>query len=466
MRQPLLLLLLSIIFGVQGFAQDLNQISNIDKLYALTNYWKEVEYNFVYFNKVDKAEWTSSYRRLLDEVSELDDFEYYRRLQKLSALLNDGHTQIYPPDHLENMIVHGEFDDFKLATALVEGKVVIARVSQNKKDIFPIGTEIVKINGRPVTQYMNEEIEPYLSVSSPHVKKIKAAERVFSSIKGTSYHIQFKTPTGRVIASDLKLSPTQNNKMYPILPEGSAFSSRWLRNKIFYVKLQSFEKSSIYNEFLKILPEMKKAKGIILDIRNNGGGSSAVARNIAQHFISDSLIYGAKNQSRLLIPTDRALGSFLSAQDTLEGKKDWGLSREQTLMYYKSAQGYLFHDYPSSPIRIGREVEKIIVPTLILTESNTASAAEDFLIYTDRQSHIRRMGNYTYGSTGQPLTLALPNGGEAWICTKKVSFPDGTEFVGTGIRPHIKVDYTLKDLIKDEDSVLDRAMRELAKATN
>lgn len=97
---------------------------------------------------------------------------------------------------------------------------------------------------------------------------------------------------------------------------------------------------------------------------------------------------------------------------------------------------------------------------------STASAAEDFLIYTNKQSHIKRMGNYTNGSTGQPLTLALPNGGEAWICTKKVSFPDGTEFVGTGIKPHIKAEFTLKDLIKIEDSVLDQAVRELRTVKN
>ena len=460
MRKLLLLFVLSII-NFYTFAQDLNQISKIDKLYGLTNYWQEVNYNFVYFNKVDKQEWDKRYKQLLGNIENLNDFEYYLELQKLSALLNDGHTQVYLPDYLQSQLILSEFGDFKFYTSLIEGKVIVARVSTTHKEILPLGTEILKINDKPVQEYMNEMIKPYLSVSSPHVKDQKAAQLLFRNTKGSAYHVEYKTPKGKTGTLDLVLAPSANKELYPVFPAINTFSSKWLKNGIYYVKILSFQKSSIYDEFQKVLPELKKAKGVILDIRYNGGGSSSVARNIAQHFINDSFIYGAKNQSRLIIPTDRALGSFLTAQDTLEGKKDWGINKEETLMYYKSAQGYLYHTYPSSATKIAKDVEKIIIPTFILTESNTASAAEDFLIYTNNQSHIKRFGDFTNGSTGQPLTISLPNGGEAWICTKKVTFPDGTEFVGEGIKPDIKAVYTLRDLLKNEDSVLDNAIKEL-----
>lgn len=460
MRKLLALFVLSSL-NFHVFAQDLNQISKIDKLFSLTNYWQEVNYNFVYFNKVDKKEWNKNYARLLLTVDSLNDLEYYLELQKLSALLNDGHTQVYLPDYLQSEFILGEFGDFKFYTTLVEEKVVVARVSTTNKDLLPIGTEILKVNGQPVRDYMNQEVKPYLSVSSPHVKERRAAQLIFRNTKGSAYHVEFVTPNGKVGALDLILAPCPDNELYPIFPAIETFTSRWLKDGIFYVKILSFQNSNIYDEFLKVLPELKKAKGIILDLRYNGGGSSAVARSMAQHFINDTLIHGAKNQSRLIIPTDRALGSFLTAEDTLKGKKEWGLSKEETLLYYKSAQGYLYHTYPSSPTTIARDVQKSIVPTVILTESNTASAAEDFLIYTNGQAHIKRIGEFTNGSTGQPLTLNLPNGGEAWICTKKVTFPDGTEFVGKGIKPDVEAEYTLRDLIKNEDSVLIKAVDEL-----
>lgn len=170
MKRLLLLLFILLTINFHAFAQDLYQISKIDKLYGLTNYWQEVNYNFVYFNKVDREEWNKRYKSLLGTIDRLNDFEYYQELQKLSALLNDGHTQVYLPEYLQSQLVLGEFGDFKCFTTLVEGKVVVARVSTTHKDVLPIGTEILKINGKPVREYMDEEVKPYLSVSSPHVK--------------------------------------------------------------------------------------------------------------------------------------------------------------------------------------------------------------------------------------------------------------------------------------------------------
>lgn len=462
MRKLLLLLILSTL-NIFAFSQNSHQISTIDKLFGLTNYWQEVNYNFVYFNKLDKAKWTDSYKKLLTKVNSLNDFDYYLELQKLSALLNDGHTQVYLPEYLQSQLINSEFGDFRFYTDLIEEKVVVVRVSTTHKSVIPIGTEILKVNGQDVQQYMAEKVKPYLSVSSPTVKDKKAAQLLFRNIKGTVFDIEFRTPQGKIKTLELALGANENKELYPKFLPVNTFSSKRLKNGIHYIKILSFEKSSIYEDFYNILPELKNATGIVIDIRYNGGGSSAISRKIAQHFIKDSLVYGAKNQSRLIIPTDRALGSFLTAQDTIEGKKDWGLSKEETLMYYRSAQGYLYHTYPSLPIKIAKNVERLIIPTVIITGSNTASAAEDFLIYTNGQPHIKRIGEYTNGSTGQPLSVNLPNGGEAWICTKKVTFPDGTEFVGTGIKPDLIAKYTGRDLLKNEDSVLIKAIQELSK---
>jgi hypothetical protein len=165
MRKLLILFILST-FNIYAFAQSLNQISKIDKLYGLTNYWQEVNYNFVYLNKVDKAKWNESYKKLLANVDSLNDFEYYLELQKLSALLNDGHTQVYLPEYLQSQLIQSEFGGFKFYTDLIEEKVVVVRVSTTSKDMLPIGTEILNVNGQEVQQYMNEKVKPYLSASS------------------------------------------------------------------------------------------------------------------------------------------------------------------------------------------------------------------------------------------------------------------------------------------------------------
>jgi C-terminal processing protease CtpA/Prc len=118
----------------------------------------------------------------------------------------------------------------------------------------------------------------------------------------------------------------------------------------------------------------------------------------------------------------------------------------------------VYHTFVFEPDSNKAGTPRIVVPTALLIGHNTASAAEDFLIYADRMPHMIRIGENSYGSTGQPLMFSLPGGGSARICTKKDTYPDGREFVGVGVKPHIEVRRTLRDFLQNNDPVLARAM--------
>lgn len=105
------------------------------------------------------------------------------------------------------------------------------------------------------------------------------------------------------------------------------------------------------------------------------------------------------------------------------------------------------------------EEERLIIPTVVLTSHFTASAAEDFLVMADNQPHITTIGHRSYGSTGQPLEIALVGGIGARICTKDDRFPDGRVFVGIGVIPDIELpEPTLAELQAVADPILDRAL--------
>jgi hypothetical protein len=55
----------------------------------------------------------------------------------------------------------------------------------------------------------------------------------------------------------------------------------------------------------------------------------------------------------------------------------------------------------------------------------------------------------------------LPGGGNARICSKRDTYPDGREFVGIGIQPDKVVRPTLADLRAGRDTVLEAALKEL-----
>src|SRR5664279_1875734 len=79
-------------------AQIQNTLSPSDKVYGLSKFWEEANYNFVYIRKVDRHAWDSVYRQLIGTVqTTTNDYAYYRELQKFCALLKDGHTNVYMP---------------------------------------------------------------------------------------------------------------------------------------------------------------------------------------------------------------------------------------------------------------------------------------------------------------------------------------------------------------------------------
>ena len=52
------------------------------------------------------------------------------------------------------------------------------------------------------------------------------------------------------------------------------------------------------------------------------------------------------------------------------------------------------------------------------------------------------------------------------ICTKKFVVNDGTQPIDKGILPDITVEMTYKDYLKNRDTVLERAIKELGKLIN
>jgi carboxyl-terminal processing protease len=68
--------------------------------------------------------------------------------------------------------------------------------------------------------------------------------------------------------------------------------SKSLSKDIYYIKLNTFENNNAGMEMSKAIEAAKdeKAKGIILDLRNNGGGLLRIAVDIGSMFINDGVI--------------------------------------------------------------------------------------------------------------------------------------------------------------------------------
>ena len=440
-----------LLFPVFAFAQS-NKISKAEKLFGLSKFWQEVNYNFVYLDKVDRPKFDSTYKALLTTIGDTkSDYEYYRELEKFCATLKDGHTNVFMPSTSDFETMTTMFGDYRFFVENVGGKAVIVRVNLSKKNEIPLGSEIIEVNGKPTEKYIADEVEPYIASSTTHVLKNWAINRLLKGRNGDSYLVKIKKPNGNIVSLNLTHKTTAEKEVFPAFEaEQNLLELKWYPNDVAYIALNSFGDKKINELFLEKLPELYKAKSVIIDLRNNGGGSTNIGRDILKYFTADSVLYGSKSTTRLNTSAFKAWGYYTKPADTVGN--NWS---KKSLLTYQDKFIYEF-DYAGTKIKT--EGKRIVVPTAILIGNNTASAAEDFLIFTDNQKHMKKIGQPTFGSTGQPLSFDMPGGGSARICTKKDTYPNGKEFVGYGVMPDIAITPSLNDYLKNNDPTLNKAL--------
>lgn len=430
----LLFLSVSLVFG-----QIPNKLSKEDKVFGLSQFWQEANYSYVYFDKINPVKWNELYKQYITEVQQTtNDYEYYRVLQKFCAFLKDGHTSVWFPKYLWDNIYNGQFGDYHMEIRNFDGKAIVARINKSKSSEIPVGTEIIAVNGMHTTDYIAEHVFPYISASADHVRQNRAIEYLLEGYLGTKYDLKLKLPSGSIKDISLTVAKCNEKAFDPPKADNSVVTLNWKDSDIAHISLNTFYDWETLTAFQEKMPELRKAKGLILDLRRNGGGNSAVGKVILHYLTNDTIFYGVKSQSR----------SYVSALQA------WNRNE-----YY--------HDFPYRPDTLGPgdrnllKGNRIVIPTAILTGHNTGSAAEDFLVYADKQAHMTKIGEPTNGSTGMPLMINLPGGGWGRVCTKKDTYPDGREFVGIGIQPDIPVSQLLSDYIQNKDTVLEVAVEYL-----
>jgi len=432
-----------------------NTLSAADKIYGLSKCWQEVNYNFVYFDRVNRPQWDSTYRALIPLVLQTtNDYDYYRLLQKFYAGLHDGHTNVFLPGDMNNLVLSKMFGPYWLGTENIDGKAIVTHTLRARMQEIPIGSEVIEVNGLPVAGYLADSVKPYISSSTDYVLEDLAIAQLLRGMTGASYRVKIKRPDGSVLPLTLTHERTKDTAYYPPFPPAQELLQlRWYDGDIAYLALNSFGNKKIDSLFLAKLPELYKAKALIVDLRANGGGTTGIGTYILQHLVSDSVLPRARNFTREHLAAYKAWGVYVKPADTLFSdwnKKAWNYNHDR-----------VYHAFDYSDDTFHLAARRLVVPTAVLIGHNTASAAEDFLIAASRQKHFTLVGERSFGSTGQPFQFELPGGASARVCTKKDTYPDGREFVGYGIAPDIYVRPGLKDFIANTDPVLEKALAQL-----
>lgn len=396
-------------------------ISDAEKTAGLSLLWSQAKYNFVNFDHA-AIDWDKTYLDYLPLVKNTTSTaQYYKVLQQFYAQLKDGHTNVYVPKELSAEF----YTRPPFRTELIEGRVFVSQVFSDSLKTLGItpGTEVLSIDGIPVTTYGKTQVAPYQSSSTPQDLDVRTYTYALLAGPATkALHLQLRNSAGKTWQQDI--ARTGYHDVKNALP-----SLEYRRiGQIGYLTVNNFEDEKIMKQFDSLFTQIAATKGLIIDIRNNGGGSSGIGYHIISSLTNK--------------PFQSSYSKVLRYMPTING-----IQWHENMSGEWDANGKQYYDKP----------------VVVLISARTFSAAEDFTVAFDYMKRGRLIGQTTGGSTGQPFGFSLPGGGSARVCGKHDAYPDGKEFVGVGIAPNVAITKTIKDLWKGTDAALEKALQLLNK---
>lgn len=220
-----------------------------------------------------------------------------------------------------------------------------------------------------------------------------------------------------------------------VAPDKPSFS---LDDGILTIKLNEFLHD--HTSYVKNLLEKTKNVALVrLDIRDNIGGNTYYAANVASLFISGVFESCQKwTQIRNAVDTAGASQIVRYSEARIQQYIKDGLLTEESVADAKKIMNHTNYEWYTSSHGIENRKAIYDGPLQILISKKTLSAAEDFAAMFKSAHRAPLVGEATYGSTGTPCTIPLRCGGHAQVVSVGYRLLDGTEFISTGIQPDIE----------------------------
>lgn len=273
-----------------------------------------------------------------------------------------------------------------------EGDLIVVEIFKNSpsdKAGLKVGDIITKIDGQDFIGKTSTDVSNYI--------KNNENKTIILTIKRDEEIKEIK------LERDLVEMPTVSSEIYE--SEGK---------KIGYVSISIFS-STTTKQFKNALNELNKDKidGLIIDVRDNGGGYLSVVTDIASEILE-------KNKVIYKLEKD---GKITEKKDTTK--------------------------------------EKIEYPIAILVNSNSASAAEILAAAIKESCNGIVVGTNTYGKGTVQQTTTLPDGSMVKYTVQKWLTPNGNWIEGKGVTPTEFIELDEKyynNPIKENDNQLNKAI--------
>lgn len=384
-----------------------------DRVKLFDQVWRAINENYYdrNFNGVDWRIVRDTFRQQAETATTNADL--YRVLRQMIGKLGDAHTRIYSPED--------GFDRFRpsgttvgVIVRRIEGKPLVTWVEPGseafRQGIRP-GFIVSWVDNQPVEKVI-ERIRGELGESStPTALELQSFDRIFYGPRDTPVIVTFIDEEGKKRPVTLMRRFVEYQRRVVV---------RQLPYRIGYIELTGFG-PEIEKEFDYAMQYMQGSKGLIIDLRNNGGGFVTTVAQVASYFFDEE--------------TD--LGEFIPRQ----GRPTRRLTHRLRIAY--------------------RE------PLVVLVSARSASGSEIFAAAMQERKRAMILGTNptTCGCLlGVSRTLKLLDGGKLNISDTDFRTAMGRRIEGIGVKPDYLIDLRATDLLGGRDRALEVAIDQLGRS--
>lgn len=193
-----------------------------------------------------------------------------------------------------------------------------------------------------------------------------------------------------------------------------------LEDNIGYISYTSFSDGIGEGNLDEALSYLAACNGLIIDVRNNGGGNLTYSTRLAARFTNERVLTG------------------YILHKTGPGHSDFS---EPEPIYVD----------PSDGVRWQKKA-------VVLTNRHSYSATNDFINAMRYMSQVTLLGDKSGGGSGLPFTSELPNGWTVRFSASPHLNADKQQ-IEFGIDPDVKVDMTEEDKARGLDTLIEAARR-------
>ena len=202
--------------------------------------------------------------------------------------------------------------------------------------------------------------------------------------------------------------------------QSSGLTYQILENNIGYIYCSSFSNGIGDGNLDQTLNRLAICDGLIIDVRNNGGGNLTTAQKLAARFTNQKTLVGYMTHK------------------TGKGHSDF-------------SNPYPVYIEPSNGIRWQKRA-------VVLTNRRSFSATNDFVNSMKQFPLITIVGDKTGGGSGLPFTSEIPCGWSIRFSASPMLDPQMNQ-IEFGINPDVKVDMTSEDMQKGKDTMIEIACK-------